>query len=214
MSHPSPCCLCSQIAGREANDLIASLLPGEPYARRVMLDTPSFALIPSLGPLSPGHSLLCPRTHIRCFALLAEAPYAEYLGLKRSLRSAFERLYSAGVHLFEHGMAASGDRVPCSVEHAHLHLAPLPGRAALDAGGWTGFDGSREQLRAITQGREYLFYETPDGECRLRLAPPEGFESQYMRRLLGGGQWNWRDFPDAPAADLAWRRFVEAGAAA
>ena len=60
MLKTTECCLCNQIAGEEANDLIARLLQGEPYVRRVMLESRSFAAIPSLGPLVSGHTLLCP----------------------------------------------------------------------------------------------------------------------------------------------------------
>src|ERR1044072_5888314 len=61
MLKTTECCLCSQVAGEKSNDLIARLLQGEPYVRRVMLESGSFAAIPSLGPLARGHTLLCPK---------------------------------------------------------------------------------------------------------------------------------------------------------
>ena len=60
MSNITACCLCSQIAGWEENDLISRLLGGDTYVRRVPFESESFALVPSLGPLVPGHTLLCP----------------------------------------------------------------------------------------------------------------------------------------------------------
>jgi diadenosine tetraphosphate (Ap4A) HIT family hydrolase len=218
MRHSSQCCLCSQIAGYKDNDLIAEMLPGRPYVRRVMMETASFAVIPSLGALVPGHSLVCPKPHIRSFSQLSASKYAEFQQLKEDLRPALERLYNTGVHLFEHGMAAEGNRVPCTVDHAHMHFLPLPEAFDLDAVrqlAWVPINGSVEAMAAAAGKSEYIFYEDSAGRGRILRAGATGFESQYMRRLLAGalpnsGNWNWREHPDAGAADAAWRRFVAA----
>lgn len=213
------CCLCSQIAGQQSNDLIARLLPDEPYVRRVMLDTPSFAVIPSLGPLVNGHSLVCPKSHIRSFAHLGARAYDEFQSLKRAVRSKLQRLYGTGVHLFEHGMAATGNRILCTVDHAHMHFVPLPESLEIEAfeeNGWTSFDGSLEHLRQLSGGREYIYYENPGGAARLLVSQHGEFESQYMRKLLAnslsrGKRWNWRENPDARSADETWRSFLQGG---
>src|SRR5262245_51169034 len=127
MQYPSECCVCSQIAGLPSNDLIARLLPDRPYARRIMLETSSFAVLPSLGPLVKVHSLRCPKDHVCSLAHLNGPLCEEAIELKRRLQAALKDLYGAGVHIFEHGMAVKGDRILCSVEHAHLHFVPLPG---------------------------------------------------------------------------------------
>jgi diadenosine tetraphosphate (Ap4A) HIT family hydrolase len=192
------------------------LLPDRPYVRRVLLESPLFAVVPSLGPLAAGHSLLCPKAHIRSFAHLDASAFDEFRCLKRVLESALERLYGRIVHVFEHGMGATGNRVLCSVDHAHMHFVPLPESArlqAIDTIPWTPFDGSLEALQGLSGGGEYIYYETPSPGSRLLLPDGPGFASQYMRKLLAnalsrGGEWNWRQDPDAPAADAAWRAFV------
>jgi ATP adenylyltransferase len=213
MLNVAECCLCSQIAGQPSNDLIARLLPDQPYVRRVMLDTSLFAVVPSLGPLIGGHSLVCPKSHIRSFANLDTKGYEEFRNLKRVLKSALKHAYGADVHLFEHGAATGGNRILCSVDHAHMHFVPLPERTPLEAVEqieWMQFDGSIETLRDLAGSREYIFYESPDGDGRLLLSDGSEFESQYMRRLMAkalsrGDRWNWREQPDAPAADATWR---------
>src|SRR5688572_12186636 len=122
----SECCLCSQIEGRRENDLIARLLPDQPYARRILLESASFAVIPDVGALVPGYSLLCPKAHIRSFASLDPRLDAEYETMKAELKAALRDRYGNGVVIFEHGMAASGGRVVCTVDHAHMHFVPLP----------------------------------------------------------------------------------------
>lgn len=216
MSEPRDCWLCGQIAGHAERDLIACMLPGRPYARRVMAESDAFAVIPSLGPLAPGHSLLCPREHVRSFSELPAAVDAECADLTTSLRLRLAELYEAKVHVFEHGMAAQGARTLCTVDHAHLHFVPLLGACAARVPGdprWSPYDGSLDELRRAVAGREYVAYQTPDGSSRV-LATEEGaLESQFMRKVLARAQgrpehWDWRAEPDPAAADATWSRFV------
>jgi ATP adenylyltransferase len=214
----SECCLCSQIEGRQDNDLIAAMLPHVPYARRVMMETASFAVIPSLGALAPGHSLVCPKRHARSFSQISASEYAEFLQIKSVLTSTLFRLYGSRVHLFEHGMATEGNRVLCTVDHAHMHFVPLPDTFDIDAIQrlrWIRIEGAHETIAAASEGSEYIFYEDPNGEARLLRPDTIGFQSQYMRKLIAesiscGENWNWRERPDAMAADAAWRVFVAA----
>lgn len=203
------CCLCSQIAGRAEHDLIARLLPGQLYRRRVMFESGAFAAVPSLGPLAPGHALLCPKAHVRSFAALDAA---EWLAARDAFRAALAQRFGAEVHLFEHGMAPGGDRIVCTVDHAHLHFLPLPSGFDAGVGSWPECDPA--ELAARTNGREYVYYEAPGGTARLLVAEEgQPIESQYMRKLVAAGlgraaHWNWRTDPDARAADRTWRRFV------
>ncbi|HEV7240484.1 MAG TPA: HIT domain-containing protein [Thermoanaerobaculia bacterium] len=208
------CCVCSQIAGDAANDLIARLLPEQSYVRRILFENDSFAVIPSLGPLTPGHSLLCPKVHIRSFASLDDALHPQFAVTRATLVDALRSLYRQEVHLFEHGMARNGDRTLCTVEHAHMHFVPLPEGIELPLDRFMTFDGSLASLRALTRDDEYVLYVAPDGSSRV-LTSAGGVESQYMRKLIvdhlgQGGEWNWRTAPHAHAADEAWRRFVNA----
>ena len=214
MLETNECCLCAQIHGRAPDDLIAALLPEQPYARRVMYECDAFALVPSLGPLVPGHSLLCPKTHVRSFAELPARLDAVFTRVKSELQSRLAALYDAEVHVFEHGVAAGGTRTLCTVDHAHMHLVPLP-RALADvtpAGRWVPCEASLSDLRARAAGQEYIYYESAAGERRLRAADTE-LESQFMRKVIAErlgtpGRWDWRVDPEPSAADAAWRRFV------
>ena len=171
MSTSHDCCLCSQIAGWKENDLIARLLPpDQPYARRIIFESASFAVVPSLGPLVRGHMLLCPKAHVRSFAQVYDNLHTEYEEVKARLSAVLREKYAAEITLFEHGMAATGDRILCTVDHAHMHFVPLP--PAFDAGPanrleWMKFDGSLSSLCMLSRGHEYVFYGAPDGVCRL-----------------------------------------------
>ena len=212
MSMP-PCCLCSQIEGSSENDLIARMLPDAPYARRVMLENDSFAVIPSIAPLVHGHSLVCPKVHVRSFAALDPGLYADYLDIKAKLRTALGHLYDAEVHIFEHGSARTGTRVLCTVDHAHMHFVPLPRMTdgVIEDAAWSRCD--LRSVQRLAGSDEYVFYETPRGACRLFVANGSPIESQYMSsriaaRLGLSNRVNWLAAVDAAAADRTWRGFV------
>lgn len=216
MSTTHACCLCGQIQGEPGNDLVARLLPEEPYRRRVLLESRSFAVLPSLGALAPGHVLLCPRQHVGSFAQVDVSLHSEYRDVKATLVARLRAMYEGEITIFEHGMAADGGRMVCTVDHAHQHFVPLP--PWLDAAApvaWTRtFDGSLAALRRLAGGQEYVSCETPDGVCRLMTAG-RGIESQLMRKIIATGlgrghRWNWRETPGARAADATWRRFAHA----
>lgn len=212
------CYFCGQIEGRRERDLIAQMLPGEQYIRRVMMETSSFAVIPSLGPLTQGHALLCPKAHLRSVAALGEADWAEFRAAKQGLRQVLADLHGCPVLLFEHGMSAHGSRIPCTVDHAHLHFVPLhgvPNLASVPLVRWQVFDGSRAELLHLAGGDEYLFVETPDGVARIATQGRLGFESQLMRKVIAeyigeAARWSWRERPDPAAAHASWMRFTAA----
>lgn len=212
MTTSSDCCLCSQIQGRPGNDLIASMLRGRSYVRRVMFESDSFAVVPSLGPLTPGHSLLCPKQHVRSFAEVDPALDAEYRRVLAFVSGRLSAVFEPNVLVFEHGMATDG-RTVCTVDHAHLHLVPLPVGVDVPANGWPSFGGSLRDLRARCEGREYIWSQAAGRPARVLTTSEQPLESQYMRRVVAEAiarpaRWDWRATPDPGAADATWRRFV------
>ncbi len=213
MRSPEDCCLCSQIAGNPENDLIGRLLPQLPYERRVAMETESFVVIPSLGPIASGHVLVCPKSHVKSLACVPPGLDDEFQQLKGRLTHILEDLYEAPVHCFEHGSARLNGRVLCTVDHAHLHLLP----ADVDIWGllnggpeWTPVESSLLAISSSVRDSEYLFYESPDHRAVTAIPDDDGFESQYLRRvfceaLKRESEWNWRDTPQPVDADLAFR---------
>jgi ATP adenylyltransferase len=217
------CCLCSQILGRKEGDLISEMLREREYVRRVPLENDLFALVPSLGPVVPGHTLLCPKHHLRSFAeLWLDGPderntLAMLLDLKVRATRILRSIYGFPVHTFEHGSAITGARILCSVEHAHLHLLPTDAdirSTVVNDSRWVPVGSESVRATAAAAGREYLYYEDPNGAAFLATTT-SGFESQYMRRLFASAlgndsEWNWREHPKVDATVNAFRAFVTA----
>lgn len=199
----SNCCICSQIAGDKCNDLISLSLREKGYTRRIAFESEHFAVIPSLGPLQPGHSLLCPKRHVKSFALIDLCD--EALSMKAQLAEILADLYRTPVHLFEHGSAKNSDRVICTVDHAHLHFVPAKvdlSRSFETIDGWVKFDGRWSDFSQLVGNSEYLYYESPNGVKYININPPDagGFESQLMRKVFAlalddSSSWNWREHP-------------------
>jgi diadenosine tetraphosphate (Ap4A) HIT family hydrolase len=85
----------------------------------------NYVVVPSLGALVPGWSLVIPRRPLLNLSGL-QAPERENL---LALVSEFARdlgVFGDPVYAFEHGSSMSGSVVGCGVEQAHLHVVPLP----------------------------------------------------------------------------------------
>lgn len=213
------CCLCSQIAGNPDGDLISRLSHDETYVRRIPIESANFAVVPSLGPVVPGHSLIVPKAHFKSFSdVLRGTNYAggaELQALRRSLSGVLSTLYQAPVHQFEHGSPAGNPKVLCTVDHAHLHFLPtsvnIQPRLSEDSR-WAPCPGGLERLASSTSGKEYMFYESPTGNTWFAVSV-EGFESQYLRRLFAeetgmSANWNWRENPQPASVNETFRKLL------
>jgi hypothetical protein len=115
------------------------------------------------------------------------------------VRLLLKDVFDRPVHAFEHGNATAGSKIVCTVEHAHLHF--LPANVNVDAYlsryQWTEVVGP---LEVVTEGHEYLFYQTPSGSQWVTTGNGGSFPSQYLRlafaEALGvANRWNWRENP-------------------
>lgn len=203
MNDKSACCLCSQIKGEKRNDLISMMLNEDSYTRRVPIENNEFAVIPSLGPLAPGHSLLCPKVHTKSFASISLDRIDSFYEIKLRLLKVLKVAYNLPIHIFEHGGAKLSSRKICTVDHAHLHFVPLNRdifKLINSDYMWIPVHRSLNNIKSVVGDDEYIYYESPEGSAYVTFSNDEPFESQYMRKiLLEGSQrikhWNWRQEP-------------------
>lgn len=189
------CTLCAQVVGLRDRDLVYRHL-----GRSATLAASTHAVaFPSLGALTPGHVIVCPRRHARSWAACPPDVFKDGQRLLAELQQALGRL--GPVHAFEHGNGEWSSRVACSVEHAHIHLVPADvdlADALQPLGAWKPLCPGREALRQATRGAEYLVYRAPDGETRVSIAGvDQAISSQLMRRVFSSAlgrpsEWNWR----------------------
>lgn len=206
------CYICGQIAGDPDRDLIYQLARDAEYICRVATVGHCFAVIPSLGPITPGHALLCPRFHVMSFAEMPSELCDEYDSMKRQVSASLGVIYEKPVHCFEHGSSERSAGPICSVGHAHLHLLPthVDVTAVLtSAHEWIHVRPVLSDVQRVVAGREYLYYEEPDGSAMVAVCEEKGFESQYLRRVFAAAigrpeKWNWREDPDLTEVERAF----------
>jgi diadenosine tetraphosphate (Ap4A) HIT family hydrolase len=203
----SACCICSQICGDATNDLVAQIVDPVRYVRRVPMESESFAVIPSIGPLVDGHVLLCPKHHFKSFAQTPARLEDECIGIKKQLSALLSQTYGLPIHYFEHGSAKKALEPMCTVEHAHIHFVPTDAEIWSDIQHefeWQPVDKDIANLAEFVGDMEYIWYESPEG-FRVVATGIEGtFESQYLRKIFAkavglGNMWNWREFPRTTA---------------
>jgi diadenosine tetraphosphate (Ap4A) HIT family hydrolase len=129
----------------------------------ILFETPSLYVMPDRFPLVPGHVLIIPKRHYRCYG---SAPAPVVMELERAtarVKQFLESSYGAPVVINETGKTGQ------TVHHAHLHLSPhprlqsFPPRRFVDhpdvtrVGGW---DNVRERF---TQHGQYYYVEV-DGQ--------------------------------------------------
>jgi diadenosine tetraphosphate (Ap4A) HIT family hydrolase len=213
----STCCICSQIAGDASNDLLAQLIKSDEYVRRVALESKSFAIIPSIGPLTAGHVLLCPKRHFRSFAQMPIALGAEFTIMKAVISKVLAEIYVKPIHHFEHGSAKKSQHLICTVEHAHLHCVPTDVEIWCDIK--DRFEWQRitnlSNLASFVGDMEYLWYESAEGFSFVTKGLEGAFESQYLRKVFAKNlgirdAWNWRTFPRIQMVADTYRRMQPA----
>jgi diadenosine tetraphosphate (Ap4A) HIT family hydrolase len=197
------CCICSQIHGDATNDLLAQLIGSETYIRRIPVESESFAVIPSIGPLVAGHVLLSPNKHLKSFAQIPTRLEDEFAVMKKRLSEILAETYGQPVHYFEHGSAKSAEQPMCTVEHAHLHFVPTDAQiwpTIQHEFEWQQIESNIANLSAVVGDMEYIWYESPRGVSAVAKGVEGTFESQYLRKIFAravglGEGWNWREFP-------------------
>jgi len=216
-TYNNKCCICSQIHGEQENDLISKLLNETQYTRRIILENESFVVIPSLGAITPGHSIICPKKHIKSIAQLDEKLEEDYYKIKEKISRLLRKTYKSDIHYFEHGTARNSSKILCTVDHAHMHIIPCNVSIELLLFKdllWVEANNTISDLRDVVGSNEYIYYESPEEKIFVAKNICEEFESQYMRKVFKlalnqNSDWNWRETPKAEEANEVYKLLTQ-----
>lgn len=174
---------------------------------RVVVRTPSFVVIPTLGQLFRGSLLVLPTSHVETLAALKPEQLGELEDLVDHLRT---KLSDFGHPVFfEHGSTqeAAGS---CGIYHAHLHVVPLS-RPLLPEDLLPNAKQSSPSLAtmlcSLRHSKHYLLAGDASRSVAAHVTDMPGAPgSQYFRRRLAAQfelqqSWDWR-LVAAPEADL------------
>jgi len=190
----SSCCLCSNIASPQLNEIW----------NKPLLESEHFVVLPSLGSLVEGWLLIVPKKHFLNMGAIPVEFMQELQSVKLSVGHLLKAKYGS-VCTFEHGPSKPNKKVGCSVDHAHLHMVPISFDLVQAAAAFMPQDASWVDARpescraAFGSGNDYLYVEQPIG-CG-RIAVHSGFGSQVLRKAIAAGigkldRSSWRDYPE------------------
>lgn len=200
---PQTCDLCKELGAAVAH------VEGRPRWESL-----EFVVMPTIGPLSPGHVLLMPCRHVTSFAELSTSETVSAIRVSSELESALERRFGPTI-AFEHGSMNVSDAGGCGIDHAHMHFVPVSRRVSglppIEDANWRrlGEDWLGE-LRELSNSRSpYVYMRSLDGGRF--VTPVRSLASQFVRRWvaerIGRVTWDWRQ-SDAEADFAAAARWM------
>jgi len=176
------CAYCSKILSSTAQP------PLEPWDK-ILYETSSFVVTPTVGALKEGWTLVISKRHMPAMGALTEGELSELNQLVIRVRNLMESMYGFVV-IFEHGPACEGTTFGCGIDHAHLHVVPL--RVALAPLVenelpfhimWEPVMDFRDLSQIHLQKTSYL-YILENGRSVGIAARLQDIPSQFMRRVI------------------------------
>jgi diadenosine tetraphosphate (Ap4A) HIT family hydrolase len=197
MEWESSLCLLCDIVSEEPTVPFRILFPSKQASSQVLLETPSFIVIPDIGPIVEGYCLIVSKRHVPAVCHLTDNELSELRDLRVAVKSSLLEVYGESIS-FEHGEATFANNAGACIDHAHLHIVPtsvdlIPKLVEFD------FHAMEESglWAELRSNNGYLYYE--DQLSNAYFAQVGRCAQQYFRRKLSGSLtpaslWNWRDF--------------------
>lgn len=193
------CEYCSEFQGGKSNTF--NELYGSVISHRILLESQSFKVIPTIGQLFDNSLLIVPVRHVETLSDLTNNELNELMALYRKVKVALSA--KGFVVAFEHGAHAETGG-GCGIYHAHLHVVPLPKEVNLLGFFKHKYRTSTELdvvLRTLKGSREYLVAVNQNDQVGfLDLTDLSGaYASQYFRRALNeefhlDAPWDWKAY--------------------
>lgn len=190
------CNLCLEVSGKSSEIFDESYKNLVATKKNIILETRSFILLPSVGPLNETHLMIVPKRHIMNFASLTDNELEESERIIADLKVRFLGLYECNLIFFESGAGNSINHSGGCIDHAHIHCLlesqefnkRLFSEVSLLKVDSPGYQNTDKELG-------YIWYKNSAGEvylCNNPLLP-----SQFLRFLYAGAYgnesiWNWR----------------------
>ena len=184
----------------------------------ILYKTDNFFVVPSIGQMGiEGYVLLCSKEHVDGISRLSERNFNELENLITITKDLLHNVYKTNnIVIFEHGPRVGFYRGGGTLDHAHLHIVPLPDSiklmdsvvlnllTELKVGEY--YRPKRvDDFRSLVDISEiekvsYFFIQTSKGK-RFTTKVNYRLPSQYLKRIVAyelnrRNKWNWRKNPD------------------
>jgi diadenosine tetraphosphate (Ap4A) HIT family hydrolase len=149
-------------------------------------------VVPSLGPLCPGHLLAASRRHFRSMAELNETTLAGMMRILSELTAKLRPQFG-NYFYFEHGTPLGTGGHGACIDHAHVHMLPMELEMfdqLMDALPWESISCIEDLARFRPVSYAYLGIKGGHYVC-----PRPDIGSQWIRRevcaILSRDDWDW-----------------------
>ena len=172
LSKTRVCSLCVAVADAARSE--------QPFlCNRKLIETREFVVLPSLGPLVPGHVMVVSKAHCASLAAMSEHAIDEYESLAARLRRA-PFLRENDPLEAEHGSTADEKAGACVI-HTHVHWLPGMGRFLEEFKQRLALRPEADLLEVGRNGGPYIFARAGAAQAVFHA---RGLRSQTIRRIL------------------------------
>lgn len=214
------CPFCDEFQGTKI-PLHTLLTQGE-IKSRILLNVGNWKVVPTIGPLVPGHIMLLPNEHN--YSIINSLPdnAQDFIILLEKCASKLKAIYQKDILIFEHGVTERNSR-KCSgcIEHAHIHL--LPGPISFISTMLSKFNDWNYQntlLDFVPSISEYpylmigVLHPKPSFWVRKCV---NNLPSQFLRKIMAQElneeiMWDWRKYPRTDFFNKTikdWKEYAE-----
>jgi diadenosine tetraphosphate (Ap4A) HIT family hydrolase len=164
--------------------------PTDPSLEHRLLETKSFRIVADVHPLTEGHVLIIPKSHLSCTGEFSSNIFNEFESLYLQFSLFLHRAYGK-ISTFEHG------KIGQTVFHAHVHLLPYDGPIGAivpEEKSLIPVDGIRETQKYFQKDGQYLFVSIGRDSWMVdaALGQPRFFRDRFAEALGVPERGNWK----------------------
>ncbi len=199
----SNCGFCAEYYNmdRDNNLLKTIITPKTGLQNRILYETDSFFVIPTIGAFVKGYVLIVSKNHYDCIGKMPEENLLELNRLQAAIKQLISKKYNCGSVGFEHGSISCSTRLGGCINHAHLHIVPcndtlIESIAQYDMRA-TEISSFHDLIELGRNDIPYLFFE--DLDCKKYIIEGDVIPSQFFRMIIADyykcvDKWDWRQF--------------------
>ncbi|RJQ81688.1 HIT family protein [Amycolatopsis panacis] len=168
---------------------------------RLIWQDDELVVVPSIGPMTKGHSMVLTREHYLSFAQL---PLPLLERAEKVAKTLCQQLSSLGSPImFEHGAMSESATGGACTDHAHLHCLPLEDidiKEQLDERLTPRrIDSLLDLVEQRERGQPYIYYRNQQGESWVYDVTTD-LPCQFVRRAISSSlnadsEWDWLVHP-------------------
>ena len=192
------CSFCDEINKVEDNDLFKKIFKDEGITDRILLETDSFVVMPTIGSFVEGYMLIVTKNHYTSIAQISEEELCELNCVIKTCKSLISDKLNKKSVLFEHGSVPSCKTSGACVEHAHLHI--VPSNVDID-GALEEYEAEICEIEGLNHLQKnfstdpYLYYQSISE--KEYLVESDIIPYQFFRQVLCSAfgtleYWDWR----------------------